>query len=85
MTSLATLKPGEEVNFNFLRRTLRLSDGNLSTHLSVLEKKGYIDINKTFVDKKPRTSYKLTKAGRKAFLAHLDFLEQIISDARSRS
>ena len=83
MTSLATLNPEEEVDFNFLRQTLQLSDGNLSAHLNVLEKHGYIRIKKIFVGKKPRTLYKLTKAGREAYLSHLDFLKKIISSAKS--
>ncbi|MCI0714825.1 MAG: transcriptional regulator, partial [Chlorobi bacterium] len=49
------------------------------THLSSLEKSKYIKINKSFIGKKPNTSYSVTAAGRKAFNEHLDALEQLIN------
>ena len=39
----------------------------MTTHLTALEKAGYIDITKDFVGKKPRTRIALSRKGRRAF------------------
>lgn len=74
---MSILMVHEEVEFNYLKERLKLSDGNLSTHLSILEKEKYIKIKKKFVKKKPKTSCQLTEKGRKAFLEYINYLEQI--------
>ena len=51
----------------FLQRQTELSWGNLSSHMSRLEKAGYIEVKKSFIGKKPSTLLKLTKKGRNAF------------------
>jgi len=68
----------EEAEFNHLKDRLGLTDGNLSTHLSLLEKEKYIRIRKSFSGKMPRTSCSLTERGRRAFLGHVETLERII-------
>lgn len=72
----------EETEFNYLKERLKLSDGNLSTHLSILEKEKYIKIKKKFVKKKPKTLCHLTEKGRQAFLEYMNNLEQIIKSMR---
>ncbi len=67
-----------EADFNFLKGALGVSDGNLSTHLSVLEERGYITARKEFVGKKPRTTYAPTDAGRKAFETYVAALESFV-------
>ena len=57
----------ESADFLFLLRQTNLTKGNLSSHLMKLEKAGYVNIEKKFVDKIPRTLLNLTKKGRKAF------------------
>ena len=69
----------EEAEFNYLKERLKLTDGNLSSHLSLLEKEKYIKIKKRFVRKKPKTSCQLTEKGRQAFEEYLENLEKIIS------
>ncbi len=66
------------VDFKHLKQTLDVSYGNLSSHIVALEKVGYLEIKKTFVGKKPNTSYRVTPSGRKAFGKHLDALEQLL-------
>jgi DNA-binding MarR family transcriptional regulator len=56
----------EVVDFTFLLNVTELTDGNLSSHLSKLEAAGYVEIEKGFDGKKPRTRLKLTTAGRQA-------------------
>jgi DNA-binding MarR family transcriptional regulator len=71
-----------ESDFLTLKHQLGLTDGNLSVHLRVLEEAGYIQIEKKFEKRKPKTTCRLTPAGRKAFLHYLKQLEQIIQLAR---
>lgn len=69
---------GIEADFVYMKQLLALTDGNLGSHLSKLEKAGYIEINKTFSDRKPKTYIKVSKKGKKAYLEHADLLKQII-------
>lgn len=78
MSHLAVLG---ETDFLTLKHTLGLSDGNISVHSSILEKSGYIESEKSFVGKKPRTVYRITAAGRKAFAEYVSHLEQILRGA----
>jgi DNA-binding transcriptional ArsR family regulator len=78
---MSTLLALGEADFKLLKEALSLSDGNLSTHLAVLEERGYVDIRKEFVRRKPHTTYSPTEAGRAAFLRYLQVLERIIRAA----
>ena len=75
MSVLITL---DQAEFTFLRSKVNATDGNLSIHLKKLEEAGYVDVTKEFIAKKPVTSYKLTRKGRKAFEAYIDRLEAMI-------
>ncbi len=55
-----------------------MTDGNLSTHMTILEGKGYIEVRKQFVGKKPQTTYAATVLGRKAFADYLTALENLM-------
>ena len=70
------------VDFNTLKETLGVTDGNLASHLSALEKTEYIQVRKSFIGKKPNTSYAATKEGKKAFKEHLDALENLIKNKK---
>lgn len=63
----AILYSVESADFLYLLRETGLTKGNLSSHLSKLEEAGYVQIEKTFVGKIPRTLCRLTEAGRAAF------------------
>ena len=78
---MSTLLALGEADFKLLKEALSLSDGNLSTHLAVLEERGYVNIRKEFVRRKPHTTYSPTEAGREAFLRYLQALERIIRAA----
>ena len=78
MASLVTLSPGDEVDFTYLRGLLDVTDGNLGAHLRKLEEAGYISINKTFVERKPRTYISVTAEGRKVFTEHVAALQSIL-------
>jgi len=66
------------VDFREMKEMLNLTDGNLASHITALEKSGYVEIKKEFVGKKPKTSYRVTQAGRVAFNEHLNALEKLI-------
>ena len=78
MAALVTLEAGNEVDFTYLRGLLEVTDGNLGAHLRKLEEVGYIAINKTFVERKPRTYISATAAGRQVFKEHVAALESIL-------
>jgi DNA-binding MarR family transcriptional regulator len=78
MAALVSLEPGAEVDFTYLRDLLAVTDGNLGAHLRKLEEAGYIAVNKTFVERKPRTYVAATIEGRKVFQEHVAALEAIL-------
>ena len=80
MTALIKAKEGLE--FNELLSLLKLTKGNLAVHASKLEEAGYIDIQKRFEGKIPRTRYIATSLGRRDFSAYLAILEDIIGHAK---
>lgn len=75
---MSILMVNDWVDFGTLKEMLNITDGNLASHITALEKEGYVEIKKQFVGKKPNTSYAVTKAGKKAFNDHLDALEKIL-------
>jgi DNA-binding MarR family transcriptional regulator len=81
MASLVGLDKDEQVNFIYLRKLLKLTDGNLGAHLAKLEEAGYIKLKKTFIAKKPRTFISPTGKGRDAFAEHVKALEEIIQSS----
>ncbi len=74
MTLLAT-----RVRWSFadLKSELKMSDGNLVTHLRTLHAGGYVAVTKEVLDR-PQTTYTLTERGRTAFQSYLSLLEQIV-------
>lgn len=75
---MSVLMINESINFNTLKDLLQLTDGNLATHLKSLEEAAYIAVTKEFIGRKPNTLYTATQEGKKAFVDHLNVLEQLI-------
>lgn len=75
---MSTLMVNEKVDFTTMKEMLNLSDGNLASHITALEKAGYVKVEKRFMGKKPNTLYKVTATGKKAFINHLDALEDLL-------
>ena len=69
-------------SFQDLKSELKMSDGNLVTHLRTLHKLGLVAVTKTVLDR-PQTSYSLTAKGRKAFSDYLAVLEEIVKAAKA--
>ena len=79
LTSLMTHPKG--LTFNELKQLCSLTDGNLSRHLTVLEKDGMVVIAKGHDRNRPQTICRITAAGRGRYLEYLETLEQVVRDA----
>jgi predicted ArsR family transcriptional regulator len=76
---LSILSVNDWVTFVDMKKYLDLSDGNLASHTLALETKGYIEVKKLFVGKKPETSYRITNLGRLSFTKHVEALAQLLN------
>ena len=81
---MSMLAASPELSFTELRDTLDMTDGNITTHIRTLQEAGYIAVSKSYEKSRPLTTCSLTAAGRKAFTAHVDLLEQIVQQARGK-
>jgi DNA-binding HxlR family transcriptional regulator len=72
------------LSFTEMRDTLGMTDGNLTAHVRTLQEAGYLSVTKAFQRGRPHTTYALTAAGRKAFTAYIDLLEQIVALTRQK-
>ena len=77
MSTLSALPPRAQIDFRTLGKSLELTDGNLGAHLQTLEEAGYIKVEKSFVDRKPRTHVSATAKGRTRFAEHVAALREI--------
>ena len=75
---MSALIVNTQVSFNELKELIKVTDGNLASHMKALEENGLIKVNKGFVGRKTNTTYSVTKAGEKAFKLHIEALEQMI-------
>lgn len=79
---MSVLMVNDDAEFNTLKELLKVTDGNLASHLKALEKEEYILVHKGYNGRKPQTKYQASSAGKKAFKKHLDTLEQLIRNQR---
>ena len=79
---MSALAGTAELSFTELRDTLDMTDGNLTTHIRILQEEGFISVAKSYQNNRSLTTCSLTKAGRKAFTSYIDLLEKIVSQNR---
>lgn len=79
---LAFLSTADAVGFSTLVKEIGLTSGNLSTHLSKLENADMISITKSFVNKRPRTTIKMTLSGREVFINYVSMMEKRYANYR---
>ncbi len=79
---VSVLAVNDAVSFVDLRDMTGTTDGNLSVHARRLEEAGYVSCAKTFAGRTPRTAYRLTAAGRRAFEKYLGHMDALIGAAR---
>jgi len=77
---IALLYVVESADFTFLMNQTGLSWGNLSAHMSKLEEAGYLEVEKSFKNRRPNTNLRLTTAGRSAFQEYRRRLKQMLDD-----
>lgn len=70
----------DSVDYVYLTHLTGLTWGNLATHVNKLEEARYVEIEKTFVDKKPYSVINLTKKGRQAFKAYKQQMQDVFAD-----
>ena len=80
---MSVLAANESADFATLESLLGLTDGNLASHTRSLEEAGYSRCEKKFVGRKPNTTYIITRAGREAFTAHINALENFLKECKS--
>jgi hypothetical protein len=79
---MSILTVRDSADFNTLKTVLDVTDGNLASHMAVLERSRFVRVKKGFLGRKPLTTYAITDAGRKAFEEHLKALEKVIRGTR---
>jgi DNA-binding MarR family transcriptional regulator len=79
---MGVLVANESYDFSALKELLQATDGNLATHIKALEREKYVIVQKSFVERKPNTRYKVSERGRTAFKKHLEAMEEIIKNQK---
>ena len=80
---VSALASSETLSFRDLRESLQATDGNLSVHARKLEEAGYVSCVKSFEGRVPKTEYRLTAEGRRAFERYLRHLEALVGNIRA--
>jgi DNA-binding MarR family transcriptional regulator len=81
MAALKALPEGEQMEFVRLKAVVGATEGNLGAHIGTLEQAGYVEVEKDFVGKKPRTRVRPSRAGRRAFEDYVAYLRDIVEAA----
>jgi len=76
---MSVLMVNESIDFVTLKELLDITDGNLASHLTSLERNDMIEVKKQFIGRKPNTKYMATQVGKTAFREHLDYLGMLIT------
>lgn len=84
LAAMVSLVSGEK-SFQELKKITNASDGNLGAQLLKLENEKYIESSKSFVNRKPRTTYKITEFGSTMLSEYIDLLERVIHGAEGSS
>ena len=79
---VSALAGTDTLTFVELKNLLDITDGNLSVHARRLENAGYLTCTKSFADRRPRSDYRLTAAGRRALQSYLDHMDALIKQTR---
>lgn len=82
---IAELLTAEWIAFSELQRATQTTNGNLGAHLGKLVEAGYVAEEKTFVNRRPQTRYRLTSTGRSAFAQHVREMQALLEGAPTQS
>lgn len=75
---MSVLVANDSFDYTGLKDLLETTDGNLATHLKALEREKYLQVTKSFIDRKPNTRYRITEKGRGAFKRHLEAMAEVV-------
>lgn len=75
---ITALQADGPLDFTTLVRRFEVADGAMGLHLRKLEDAGYITPHRRFVGRRPKTTYRITAAGRKALRQYLATMRRII-------
>jgi len=70
----------EEADFVFLKDKTKATSGNLSVQIEKLKEAEYINVEKTFQGKMPRTICRITPKGIEAFNEYVKTLQTYINN-----
>ncbi len=76
---LTALQMHGALDFTTLKKRLKAADGAMGMHLRKLEESGYIACTKAFIGRRPKSIYRINRAGRRALAKYLDAMQQIIN------
>lgn len=68
----------DEADFVYLKEQTEATSGNLSVQIDKLSEAGYIEVEKGFSGKKPRTVCRISAKGREAFEAYVEALKDYL-------
>ncbi len=80
MGIMSLLAASPELSFTEIKRTLAMTDGNLSVHIRTLDQADYVSISKSFFKNRPLTTCRLTPKGKRAFKSYIAQLERIVQE-----
>ena len=69
----------DEADFVYLKEQTNATAGNLSVQIDKLSEAGYIQVNKSFTGKKPRTTCCITEAGKAAMEEYVEALKSYLN------
>ena len=75
---LTALQTGGPLDFTTLKKRLDVGDGVLGLHLRKLEETGYLTCKKSFVGRRPKSTYRITPSGCKALACYLHAMQTLI-------
>ncbi len=82
MGIMSLLAASPELSFTEIKRSLEMTDGNLSVHIRTLQNAGYVGVSKSFLNNRPLTTCRLTSKGKRAFRNYIELLDQIVRQSR---
>lgn len=69
----------DEADFVYLKEQTNATAGNLSVQIEKLSEAEYIQVNKSFTGKKPRTTCCITEAGKAAMEEYVEALKSYLN------
>ena len=83
MGIMSLLASNPELSFTEIKRTLEMTDGNLSVHIRTLSAAGYVAVSKSFLNNRPLTTCRITAKGKRSFKNYIGLLEQIVQQSKA--